>query len=305
MKKHFYSNGKLLLTGEYLVLDGAEALAIPTQKGQSLEVEPISERGIIYWKSVDNVGNTWFESSFFIHQILEGNARFDSVVSQRLFQILHIATTLHPGFLKNTDGFLVRTTLGFPQEWGLGSSSTLLNNVAQWAGVDAFELLKATFGGSGYDIASAQYDFPIIYSVKEGVSLIKEVSLPWDFTQHLFFVYLNVKRNSGQAISAYRNLPIADKSKAIEKISMITHRLVSCKTLEELEKLMLQHEGVVSQILGQPTIKEQLFKDFSKPIKSLGAWGGDFILTTGGEPEKQYFTNKGYRTIIDFDKMIK
>ena len=35
----FFANGKLLLTSEYLVLDGAKAFAIPTKKGQSLHVE--------------------------------------------------------------------------------------------------------------------------------------------------------------------------------------------------------------------------------------------------------------------------
>ena len=41
--KVFYSHGKLLLTGEYVVLDGAKALAIPTNKGQYLTVKPIDE----------------------------------------------------------------------------------------------------------------------------------------------------------------------------------------------------------------------------------------------------------------------
>ena len=39
MEKTFYSNGKLLITGEYLVLDGAKALALPTKYGQYLTVE--------------------------------------------------------------------------------------------------------------------------------------------------------------------------------------------------------------------------------------------------------------------------
>ena len=30
MKKEFYSNGKLLITGEYLVLDGGKSFALPT-----------------------------------------------------------------------------------------------------------------------------------------------------------------------------------------------------------------------------------------------------------------------------------
>ena len=35
----FYSHGKLLITGEYLVLDGAKALAVPTVFGQDLSVK--------------------------------------------------------------------------------------------------------------------------------------------------------------------------------------------------------------------------------------------------------------------------
>ena len=48
----FNSNGKLLLTGEYLVLDGAKALAVPTIFGQSLSLELIDEAKII-WSSFD------------------------------------------------------------------------------------------------------------------------------------------------------------------------------------------------------------------------------------------------------------
>ena len=42
MKTTYYSNGKLLITGEYLVLDGAEALALPTKFGQNLIIENAS-----------------------------------------------------------------------------------------------------------------------------------------------------------------------------------------------------------------------------------------------------------------------
>jgi hypothetical protein len=38
MQKTFYSNGKLLITGEYLILDGAKGLALPTKMGQNLSV---------------------------------------------------------------------------------------------------------------------------------------------------------------------------------------------------------------------------------------------------------------------------
>ena len=55
LKQKFYSNGKLLLTGEYMVLDGAIALAIPTKFGQSLTVEKLEEPKI-NWKSIDKNG---------------------------------------------------------------------------------------------------------------------------------------------------------------------------------------------------------------------------------------------------------
>ena len=35
----YKSNGKILLTSEYLVLDGAQALALPSKFSQSLEVK--------------------------------------------------------------------------------------------------------------------------------------------------------------------------------------------------------------------------------------------------------------------------
>ncbi len=50
MRQTFYSNGKLLLTGEYLVLDGAKALALPTKMGQNLQVVT-HDKPTISWKS--------------------------------------------------------------------------------------------------------------------------------------------------------------------------------------------------------------------------------------------------------------
>ena len=46
-KKTFYSNGKLLITAEYLVLDGAKAFALPTKFGQNLIIEETNHPEII------------------------------------------------------------------------------------------------------------------------------------------------------------------------------------------------------------------------------------------------------------------
>ena len=58
----YYSHGKLLISSEYAVLDGAKALALPTKFGQSLEVKPI-ESPEIRWKSFDHNGKLWFETT--------------------------------------------------------------------------------------------------------------------------------------------------------------------------------------------------------------------------------------------------
>jgi len=59
----FYSHGKLLISAEYAVLDGAQALALPTKFGQKLKVESTSGN-LIHWKSISNCGKIWFETEF-------------------------------------------------------------------------------------------------------------------------------------------------------------------------------------------------------------------------------------------------
>jgi hypothetical protein len=58
---------------------------------------------------------------------------------------------------------IISTQLTFPRQWGLGTSTLI--NIAQWTQINAFTLLKSSFGGSGYDIACAQNDEPIIYQI--------------------------------------------------------------------------------------------------------------------------------------------
>jgi hypothetical protein len=57
--------------------------------------------------------------------------------------------------------------------------------------------------------------------------------------------------------------------------------------------------------LNQPTVQQRFFSDFKGQTKSLGAWGGDFILATGDETTIDYFKLKGYHTVIPYTSMIK
>ena len=314
MNKTYYSNGKLLLTGEYLVLDGALSLAVPTKYGQSLIAETIDKPKLI-WKSFDYKGNVWFEDTFTFKEIASISLIPRNDVSHRLIEILNTAKQLNPNFLNSKFGYKVTTKLDFPQFWGLGSSSTLINNIAQWAKTDAYKLLEKTFGGSGYDIACAQYNSPITYQLnyKEDKILhsvqndkkreISEVSFNPEFKDHLYFVHLNKKQNSRDGISQY-NANASNVSQVISEINDITSKTISCNSLEHFETLISSHEQIISKIIKQKPIKELLFSDYKGTIKSLGAWGGDFVLVTGNKNSVEYFKQKGYNTIITYDNMV-
>ena len=288
-----------MLTGEYLVLDGATALAVPTRKGQSLIVQEEDGKGVL-WTSLDEAGNVWFEASFDINFKLNNSS--DLTVAHTLLDILSKARNLNPEFLAVNKLHKVTTQLEFPSYWGLGSSSTLINNIAQWAEVDAFTLLTTSFGGSGYDIAAAQADQPIFYTKLSPQPEVKKVTLSWDFKDELFFVHLNKKQDSKLGIARYKKKEVSKAQ--LQQITDITHKLLLCYHLTDFERLMESHERIISKIIDLPTVKEQLFSDYNGVVKSLGAWGGDFVLATGRSADQEYFRKKGYTTIIPFADML-
>ena len=305
MSKTFYSNGKLLLTGEYVVLDGAQALAIPTVYGQSLVVEKGDKNGIS-WQSLDHENNIWLET-FISGESLRNYIKNKNLTSpeERLIQILAEAQQLNPNFLKDNFQYKVTTHLDFPRNWGLGTSSTLINNIAEWAEIDAYELLKNTFGGSGYDIACAKNNIPILYKIKQDKPEVKRVKFQPDFEDHIFFIYLNQKRNSRDAIASYKNQPKTALNRVKTAITDLTYEILECDNLSGFENLLKTHENLLSELINSPTVQSILFSDYNSGIvKSLGGWGGDFVMATGTEEDMTYFKNKGYETIIPFSQMI-
>ena len=303
MKTTFYSNGKLLITGEYLVLDGAKAFALPTKFGQNLIVENGRNKEII-WKSYNVDQKIWFEDTISFNEIINNVKAEIETVKTTLINILHEAYLLNPAFIDNANGYKVTTELTFPKNWGLGTSSTLLNNIAQWVQIDAFTLLKNSFGGSGYDIACAQNDTPIIYRLEQDSPVVEQISFNPDFTENIYFVYLNKKQSSKTAIKAYYNNKNNHLAKNISDNNKITEAVVKAKTVKEFAHTLENHEIHLSDILELKTIKETVFPDFNGVIKSLGAWGGDFVMTVSKQDPKDYFISKGYETILSYDEMI-
>ena len=165
----YFSHGKFLLTGEYLVLKGALALALPLKLGQSFTVETVCTPSL-QWNAYQPDG-PWFSVTLNSENLEIINCD-DRPKAEKLAQILKAVKRLNPAAFK--EGLYFETHLDFNPNWGLGSSSTLIANLARWANVNPYELLKLTFGGSGYDIACATAERPIYYQVKTEVPELVE-----------------------------------------------------------------------------------------------------------------------------------
>ncbi|RLD85970.1 MAG: GHMP kinase [Bacteroidetes bacterium] len=305
--KQYYSNGKLLLTAEYMVLDGAKALALPTKFGQDLLVEKISLPKLI-WKSFDENNNTWFEAEFDLNGFEIIKPDNDLLATKTLQKILKEAFKLsskenREDFLPTENGIKINTNLTFPRNWGLGTSSTLINNIAKWLKVSSFELLKNSFGGSGYDIACAENNTPILFQLNNEKPIIESIEFNPSFKEQLYFVHLNKKQNSREGIKKYRNFS-GSIHEISDEISVLTELFLTAKDIKTFESAMLQHEGIISNVIKEKPIQKALFSNYFGQTKSLGAWGGDFILATGNKKTPAYFKSKGFHTVIAYKDMI-
>lgn len=303
MTQSFYSNGKLLITAEYVVLEGAVALALPTKFGQKLTVETSNNKGIL-WNSYDADGSCWFESFISFKTIQNKELTEDTTsIQNTLIEILHEAFLLNNDFIINSKGYYIKTELTFPKNWGLGTSSTLINNLANWLSIDAYTLLKNSFGGSGYDLACAQNNNAILYQLVDNKPKVENITFNPTFSNNIYFVYLNKKQSSKASIASYFNR-LDDIQQQVPMMSELTKKIITADTIEQFCSILKYHEIEMSLLLEQQTIQELLFPDFDGVIKSLGAWGGDFVMVVSKENPEYYFKEKGFSTILTYKEMI-
>ena len=326
----YSSHGKFLLTGEYLVLKGALALALPLKLGQSLEVKELgSNNKQLHWEAYRPEGK-WFSVTL-NRENFSNFSTNDTEKALRLSQILQAVKQLNPKAFEGND-LTFTTRLDFDPNWGLGSSSTLIANLARWANVNPYELLKMTFGGSGYDIACATAEGPIYYQltmskpafrqaqrpsldsptkvpepVEGPTPLVELINFQPPFAEHLFFIYQGQKQSSSKEIKAFlsKTNPI-DLQKDIEAVSEISRAVPQCENLDEFGMLMQCHERIIARCIGQEPVQKR-FPDFEGVLKSLGAWGGDFILAATEWDEKQvkeYFKKKGLNVVFSYGEIV-
>jgi mevalonate kinase len=293
-----------LLTGEYFVLDGAKAFAIPVRMGQWMHLRE-SVGSEVVWNSHDRNGEVWFTAKFDLLDF-EVTSTNNETLAQSLRQILKEASRLNSDFLSKWKKYRIDTYLEFNRAWGLGSSSTLVSCIAQWADVNPYILLFNSLGGSGYDIACAQAEGPIVYQLGDNELHISHVDFEPNFTDKLFFVYLGKKTDSAEARKLYHKHR-ANCNGALNHISDITEEIHKTKNLQDFEKCLVEHEKIISKSLHLTTVKDDLFSDYWGAVKSLGAWGGDFVLATSDRDpltSKAYFRDKGLNTIFTYDELF-
>jgi mevalonate kinase len=300
-----YFNAKLLLSAEYLVLNGAKALAVPLKFGQRLQVEE-NDQGFISWQSIANDGSSWFSGKYDLggFSVIESSNPETAVHPQRL---MLAAKMLNSSFCKDSAGCHVVSTLNYPLLWGLGSSSTLIAAVAGWAGIDPFRLHFEVSKGSGYDIACAISSKPLIYTLIDRNPHFETVSFSPSFADNIFFVYQGQKQDSAAGITTYKNRNSNPDKKLIAAASLLTERMLRASNLNEFELIIREHELLISKLLGAKPLRDTLFSDLPGEVKSLGAWGGDFCMLTWREDLAllpAYLKSKSLETWFNFNDIV-
>ncbi len=306
----FRADGTLLLSAEYFILSGAVGLAIPARLGQSMSVHyATTPAPQLTWQSYDDQQKMWFAATFRLPDFVP--MQYDTAQQNIVETLQHLAQGIakqRPDFWQKLPSTVINTNTEFPQNWGLGSSSTLVANLAAWAGVDPFWLNRWAFSGSGYDIACATSQHPIFYQItaKQAVHY-QPTNLHYPFVEQLYLVHLGKKQNSREGIQRYRAQG-EPPTILLQQISELSRQIAQADHLSSFEQYLLEHEKMVSRYLQMPRQQDQLFDDYPHGIiKSLGAWGGDFVLATSSADSfstMHYFQQKGFTTIIPASKLL-
>ncbi|MCD9854141.1 hypothetical protein LUD75_05470 [Epilithonimonas sp. JDS] len=298
--KRIFSPGKLMLTSEYVAVDGALVLAVPTKLGQEFFfTEEKDGKSLIYWNAYHQ-DQLWLETviDYKTWTIIKTN---DQKASVFILKVLKNVQELSDIKFKSDISYHFKTNLQFPPDFGLGSSSTLMSNLGEWAEIDPFVLNEISLGGSGYDVAVAKEKSAILYS-RFPERVYEKVIFDPKFKDDLIFIHLNQKQDTREGISHYRSKPTS--TELINEYSELTKMIVKSKNLEEFSQLMTIHEQKLSDFLGIPTVKEKYFQNCPSFVKSLGAWGGDFGLTSKFGDYEAYFKKQGFDKIFSWRELI-
>jgi len=286
MMETIYAHGKLLISAEYMVLHGSRALGVPLQLGQVLRRTRSADPAKFSWKAFDR-DRLWFDATIDpLHmKIISTN---DPVKAAYLCQLFKACIELMPSFQEDLFKWDVETHLEFSPEWGFGSSSSLTALLSEWAEVNPLELHFMISEGSGYDVACAISDGPIHYWLRDGEPHYQHISFKPPFADHLYFAWLGSKQQTARHLSS-----VADRLRpgyeTIHRFSRLTEEMTHAAELSHFQSLMEEHEEILSGLLGMEKIAGSKFPDLQGSVKSLGAWGGDFVMIASALPENELY----------------
>ena len=289
-----------------MVLHGSSALVLPLKVGQHMTVSVVEQsmNPVVKWRA-RVLKELWFDAEISVSDWTIRSAT-DMVVASKLLVLLQEAGNLNHRLFTDGCDFNIHTDTGFHNDWGLGSSSAVVANIAQWAKINPFELLFRTFGGSGADIAAAISPGPVHYRLLNHNPVYCSVAFQPAFLKNLWLVYLGNKQNTTKSVAAFKlNGNVSQKQ--IDTVDILTMNLIRANSLDYFMNLVHEHELILSEILGIPRIKESLFSDFPGEMKSLGAWGGDFALAVSKSSHnevREYFSNKGIHPVYSYSKLV-
>ncbi len=281
----FYAPGKILLNGEYTVLVGFEGMALPVKCGQWLDSwvfnTPAAAIDTLYYQALDENDQPWFQLSVSLDDLLPSSdiISTDKPVAETFLKLLNLVPD---GFFESGKSIRLVTRLEFNRNSGLGSSSTFVALMSQFFGLNAQWVQAELFGGSGYDVAIAQVQKPLVFWRNQQGVHFRPWKLSSSLTQQWHIVFWGDKvnsRNSSAAVKETLDQLSADTAykMQLEKILSLTRDAQDIPTLETSLEMM---QMFLSQLLGLETPYQSLgLKPVSQGLcKWLGAWGGDMLL---------------------------
>jgi len=267
-------------------------------------VREISRAGVIEWETYV-MDKPWFKASFRIEDmtILDSSSHKTAIFIRDL---LRAGAELQPELKSASQGFSIVNHIDFDIRWGMGSSSSLLSNLAYWLEIDPYSLYCSTFQGSGYDVFCARANGPITFQLKQERCEIHEVSFNPAFADHLYFIYSGRKQDSQESVGKFKSKPLSE-DRIIIQVTDLTDAFIKSPDLEDFLSVIRIHEDAISAAIGLPGVKQAIFPDFNGEIKSLGAWGGDFIMAAtpmSRKEVKEYFNKRNLKVIFSWKDII-
>jgi len=298
----YHSNGSFLLTGEYLVSEGSQAIVLPLKKGQTLVIKPIKE-DLLIWEDIYNE-ETLFTAVFSTDQIdiIEST---DGEKASFVGDVLKTAMD-HLASLSSLPGYYIKAIHNYPIHLDPGTRPALIACVAEWFNINPFRLSRAIMKDAGYGIAGARSSKPILYQLVDTSPDYKHIALNPSYTGNIYFVYAGDHEGlSGEReqIEHTGNLP-----HVIPKIREINKNIIQSGSLEDFEHALLEYEQFLSGLLNEKSVQERLFDDFPGVIKPLVTHNSKFLLVTwkGSMSElREFFAGYNLQTLFQWDELIK